>query len=206
MEVNRDSSRKRLLKFTRRAFRLLPKLNEPRILDLGCGSGVVTIELARLSRGEVIGIDVAQSVLDELNRKTEREDPSNRVKTKKCSMVQLDFPDESFEVIWAEGSMYAIDFEKGLEEWRRLLKPNGFLVIHDRIRTMADKLEKIHNLGYRLTNHFLLPEDAWWTEYYRPLEDRIKGLYKRHGNNPEALGILKEVQSEIDTVKRDPKE
>ena len=185
---------------------MLPKLDEPRILDVGCGSGVVTIELARLSKGEVIWIDIDQSVLDELNRKTERENLSNRVKTKKCSMIELDFPDENFEIIWAEGSLYAIDFERGLKEWRRLLKPNGFLVVHDKIRTMTDKIEKIHNLGYKLTNYLLLPEDAWWTEYYKPLENRIKGLRERRSNDADALRVLEEVQNEIDMVKRNPKE
>ena len=38
-EIDRDSSRERLLKYTRKTFKLLPKLDKPRILDAGCGSG-----------------------------------------------------------------------------------------------------------------------------------------------------------------------
>ena len=206
LEMDLDSSRKRLLKYTRRAFKSLPKLDKPRVLDVGCGSGVVTIELARLSNGVVTGIDIDQSILDVLNRKIERESLSNRVQTKKCSMVELDFSNESFDIIWAEGSLHAIGFERGLEKWRRLLKPNGFLVVHDEIRSVTDKLVKIHNLGYRLADHFLLPENAWWTEYYRPLENRIRELRERYRSAPEALRILGKVQNEIDMVKRSPKE
>jgi ubiquinone/menaquinone biosynthesis C-methylase UbiE len=205
-EIDRDSSRKRLLKYTRKAFKLLPNLDKPRILDAGCGSGLPTIELAKLSKGKVVGVDIDQSLLDKLNRKIEREDLSNRVETRKCSMLKLDLPDESFEIIWFEGATRAIGFEKGLKEWRRLLKPNGFLVIHDEIKTVANKLEKTQSLGYKLINYFQLPEDAWWTEYYRPLENRVKGLCEKYKNNSEALRVLEEVQNEIDMVKGNPKE
>jgi len=54
----KEGIRERLLKYTRRAFRMLPKLDKPCILDIGCGSGVPTVGLARLSGGEVIGIDI----------------------------------------------------------------------------------------------------------------------------------------------------
>lgn len=205
-KINRDYFRQRLLKYTKKAFRLLPKLDKSHILDVGCGSGVPTIELAKLSGGEIIGIDINQSLLDKLNRKIEEEGFSDRVKTMKCSLFEIDFPDESFDIIWAEGSIWIIGFEKGLKEWRRLLKPNGFLVVHDAIKTVSNKLEKITSFGYKLINHFSLPEDAWWTEYCKPLEIRIKDLYMKYKDNSEAFKILRKYQNEIDMVKRNPKE
>ena len=203
-EIN-DHFRERLNKYTRRAFQMLPKIENPHILDIGCGSGVPTIELAKLSGGEIIGIDINQSSLNELNRRIEEEGFSDRVRTMRCSLFEIDFPDESFDIIWAEGSIWVIGFEKGLKEWRRLLKPNGFLVVHDEMRTVSNKLKKIPSYGYKLVNHFQLPEDAWWTEYYRPLEKRIKELYMKY-KDTEALKILKKHQNEIDMVKRNPKE
>jgi len=183
---------------------MLPKLEKPRILDIGCGSGVPTIELARLSDGEIIGIDINQSLLDKLNRKIEEEGFSNRVKTVKCSLFEMDFPDESFDIIWAEGSISIIGFEKGLKEWNRLLKPNGFLVVHDEIKTVLNKLKKILGCGYQLINYFPLPKDAWWIEYYRLLEIRIRELSMKYNNDPEALKILKKHQNEINMVKKNP--
>lgn len=202
----KDHFREQFNKYTRKAFQMLPKLEKPRILDIGCGSGAPTIELAKLSDGEIIGIDINQSLLDKLNSKIEEEGFSGRVKTMKCSLFEMDFPDESFDIIWAEGSIWIIGFEKALEEWRRLLKPNGFLVVHDEIKTVSNELKKIPRCGYKLINHFQLPEDAWWTEYYRPLEIRIKELYMKYKNNSGALKILKKYQDEIDMVKRNPKE
>ena len=205
-EINQDHFRERLNKYTRKAFQMLPELEKPRILDIGCGSGVPTIELAKLSNGEIIGIDINQSLLDKLNRKIEEEGFSNRMKTMKCSLFEIDFPDESFDIIWAEGSISIIGFEKGLKEWNRLLKTNGFLVVHDEIKTVSNKLKKIPSCGYKLINYFSLPEDVWWIEYYRPLEIRIKELRIKYNNDPEALKILKKFQNEIDMVKKNPKD
>ena len=200
-EIDRDSSRKRLLKYTRKAFELLPGLDRPRILDVGCGSGVQTIELAMLSKGELVGIDIDQFLLNKLNVKIEREGLSNRVETRAGSVFELDFPDESFEIIWAEGTARAISFDKALKELRRLLKPNGYFVVHDEIRFIERKLEKLPSLGYKLVDQFLLPEDAHWIEYYKPLEERIKGLFEKYRNNSEARKMLEKVQNEIDMVK-----
>lgn len=185
---------------------MLPELEKPRILDIGCGSGVPTIELAKLSNGKIIGIDIDQLLLDQLNRKIEENGFSNRIKTIKCSLFEIDFPDESFDIIWAEGSIHIIGFEKGLREWSRLLKTNGYLVVHDEVKNISDKLKKIPHYGYKLINYFTLPEDAWWIDYYRPLEIRIKKLRIKYKNDPEALKAFKKHQNEIEMVIKNPKD
>jgi len=129
--TQKDHLRENLSKYTRKAFQMLPELDGPRILDLGCGRGVPTMQLARLSEGQIIGLDINQTFLDELTKKIKDAGLSNRVRTLKRSMLKMDFPGESFNLIWAEGSISKIGFERGLKEWRRFLKPNGFLVVHD---------------------------------------------------------------------------
>jgi hypothetical protein len=79
-------------------------------------------------------------------------------------------------------------------------------VIHDEIKTVSNRREEISSLGYKVVNQFFLPEDAWWIEYYRPLENRIKGPRKKYGNNREILRSLRKVQDEIDMVKGKPEE
>jgi len=201
-EINQDCFREHLNKYTIKAFQMLPKLDKPRILDIGCGSGVPTIELARLSDGEIIGIDINQSLLDKLNRRIEEEGFSNRVKTMKCSLFEIDFLDESFDIIWAEGSISIIGFERGLKEWNRLLKTNGFLVVHDEVKSISNKLEKIPNCGYKLLNYFSLPEDAWWIEYYGPMKKRIQELSIRYAEHPGILRVLDKKKEEIEMIKK----
>jgi len=90
-ELDIDHFRKIFSKYTVETFRKLPKLEKPRILDIGCGSGVPTMELARLSNGEIIGIDIDQKLLDRLSRKIEQEGLTNRVKAIKCSLLDINF-------------------------------------------------------------------------------------------------------------------
>jgi ubiquinone/menaquinone biosynthesis C-methylase UbiE len=204
-ELDIDSFRKVFSKYTIEAFRKLPKLEKPRILDIGCGSGVPTMELAKLSDGEIIGIDINQKKLDRLNKKIEEEGLTGRVKAINCSLLDITFPGNSFDIIWAEGSITTLGVEKSLRRWNRLLKPHGFLVVHDEIKHFFKERNKISSFGYKFVEHFSLPVDAWWEEFYSPLEIRIKELYKKYSNDPTALEELNIHQTEIDIVRASPK-
>jgi ubiquinone/menaquinone biosynthesis C-methylase UbiE len=211
------------LEYTRKAFQMLPKMERPNILDIGCGKGEPTIELANLSNGLVTGLDIDQPSLDELKKKAEELNLSGRIKTLKCSMFDMDLPDERFDVTWAEGSIWFLGFEKGLREWRRFIKPNGFLVVHEMcwlrpdpplemrdhweksypgIRTIKENLDMIPGCGYIVIGHFPLPEDAWWDLYYGPLAERIQPLRKKYGDDPESLAVLDKEQKEIDLYRK----
>lgn len=147
---------------------MLPHMDKPRILDIGCGSGIPTLELARLSRGEVIGIDIDQPALDKFARQTREAGLTDRVQATNRSILDMNFPDEHFDIIWSEGSIYAIGFERGLQEWRRFLRPGGFMVIHDEQANVKEKLEQIANCGYELVGYFTLSKETWWKEYFAP--------------------------------------
>lgn len=197
-ELHEDKLREGFSKYTKKAYRMLPELTNPRILDIGCGSGIPTIELAKLSGGQIIGLDINQPSLTELKKKIEKEGLVNRVKTVKCSMLEMNFLDESFDIIWSEGLIFKIGFEKGLKEWGRLLKPGGFMVIHDEIKDTAEKLKLISGCGYKLLNHFPLPHDTWLTEYYSPLEKRIGKLSTKYTGHPEIITALNKKREEIE--------
>jgi len=203
-QLRKERIRKRLLKYTRKAFRMLPELDKPRILDVGCGSGVPTMELARLSNGEIIGLDINQDLLDVLARKIEKAGLSDRVKAVKCSIFDMEFLDESFDIIWAEGSIYVIGFKRGLQEWKRFLKPNGFMVIHDEKGNINEKLEQISSCGYELLGYFILNEDTWWAEYFAPLEKLIGETQTKYADDAKVPGELHTAQQEIDMFKKNP--
>jgi SAM-dependent methyltransferase len=202
--VRRDMIRKRLLKYTRKAFRVLPRMEKPRILDIGCGSGLPTLELARLSQGEVIGIDIDQRALGRLTTEIREAGLTGRVKALNRSMFDMGFVDASFDVIWSEGSIYAIGFERGLREWKRLLKPNGFMVVHDEQGNLKEKLEQISNCGYELPSYFVLGEETWRTEYFAPLEKLMTQSRRRYDDNPEVLEELRQCQEEFDMFEEHP--
>ena len=52
---------------TKKAYLMLKDLPEnPRILDIGCGPGMQTIELAKLSGGQIVAVDNHQPFLEQL--------------------------------------------------------------------------------------------------------------------------------------------
>jgi SAM-dependent methyltransferase len=223
-QAAKDRVRERLNKFTIKAFQMLPKLEKPQILDVGCGSGVPTMELAKLSNGQITALDISQSLLDRLARKIEKAGLSERIKIVRCSMFDMDFPDESFDIIWAEGSTFIIGFERALREWRCLLRPKRFLVAHEMtwshpdppqevynywkglaasgIRTVPEYLEQIPACGYDVVGYFTLPEDVHWIKYYSPLERRIQELRLKYVNDSKALEVIDKEQQEIEVARK----
>jgi len=211
------------LEFTRKAFGLVPKLSRPLILDVGCGKGSVTLELARLGEGRIIGLDISSEDLEKLRERAKEEGLSERIETVNRSMFEMKFPDASFDLIWAEGSIWIIGFEKGLEKWRGLLKPGGFMVVHEMawlksdpprdirdywirrnpdIKTVDQYSEIISKQGYQPISHFALPPELWWKEYYGPLENRVRTLREKYHQKPWALNALDSEQLEISLFKR----
>jgi ubiquinone/menaquinone biosynthesis C-methylase UbiE len=205
LEINHDLLRARFNRYTRKAFRLLPKLDKPLILDIGCGTGEPILELTQLSDGQIIGIDIDQNALDRLSEKIKKANLTERVKTIKCSMTNMTFPDKSFDIIWAEGTIFIIGFQKGLKEWRQFLKPAGFLVVHDEMSDIQKRLSLIPICDYKLVDYFIISKDVWWDEYYFPLEKKIKELRIKYGDNIEVQNILDKEQSYVDEFNRNPR-
>ncbi len=201
----KDRLRKRLLKYLRKAFRMLPALDKPHILDIGCGSGVPTIELARLSGGPVIGFDINEALVDRLKKKVEKAGLSDRVTALKCSVFDMDFPAESFDIIWAEGSIARVGFSAGLREWRRFLKPGGFLVVHDEEGNVEEKVSQVSTQGYDLLHSFILDEEAWWDEYFTPLERKIRETRAKRPTDPKLLALLDSDEREVEMVRQNPR-
>ncbi len=202
--VERDRIRENLNQYTRRAYQLLPGTDKPNILDIGCGSGVPTLELARLSNGSILAIDIDRELIEILREKIDAAGLAHRIRAEARSILDLDYPDQSFDIVWAEGSVYVIGFRKGLSEWRRFIKPKGFLVVHDELKEMIGKLRAIPECGYDLLDRFELSADIWREEYYGPLEEHIRALRKKYGGDPEMQKLIEKEEREIDWAKRNP--
>jgi len=210
-------------KYTQKAFEMIPTIKNPLILDIGCGPGLQTVELAKLTGGRIIAIDIHQPYLDQLKKLTEKEKLSDKIEIQNKSMFKMDFPKEYFDIIWAEGSIFIIGFEQGLREWKKFVKKNGYLAIHEMtwlkdnppkeisdywekvypaISNIEKNLEIIRKCNYKVVGYFPLPEDAWWELYYTPLEKRLQNMKTKYKNNSEALRMIKEEELEIDLFRK----
>ncbi|MDD1764347.1 MAG: hypothetical protein LUQ70_06490 [Methanobacteriaceae archaeon] len=109
----------------------------------------------------------------------------------------MNFPEESFDIIWAEGSIFAVGFETGLKDWRPLIKKQGFLVVHDDYQDHLHKLQLMGKCGYQLLDSFFISHQAWWSEYYQPLEKQIQELQIKSITDFELQIVLKKEEDEI---------
>ncbi|MFW9951114.1 MAG: methyltransferase domain-containing protein [Candidatus Thorarchaeota archaeon] len=197
--------RKTFLKYMRITFNLLPKMDRPKILDPGCGSGIPTLELADLTNGDIIAIDIDQELIDILVKKIKERDLTNRINTKKMDFLKNDFLNNYFDLIWEEGVLQVIGFKRSLKECYRILKPGGFLVLCQSLNNLRKIQKLIIKSGFKLFNKFELPENCWWTEYYEPLQMKLEEI-KDSKENLTFIKNIKSVEAEIRMVKSNPKE
>lgn len=209
---------------TRKAYETIGnQLNKPGILDVGCGSGRQTLDLLSISDGNIIAVDNYLPYINELNEKLNRYDLTSRASAIREDMFNLNFNDASFNLIWSEGAIYIIGFEKGLLEFKRLLKPGGFIAVteiswlvnnpsrdsfefwiknYPGINTIEKNLLIIEQCGYRFIDSFVLPEKDWLDNYYSHLQININRMREKYSGYKKALDIINAEQYEIDLYKR----
>ena len=114
---------------TLRALEFVPDRPGMRIADIGCGTGGQTITIARNRDCTITAVDLLPELLEEFRTRIKKAGLENRVTAIQGSMDALPFSPGEFDVIWAEGSIYNIGFERGLREWRQYLKPGGIIAV-----------------------------------------------------------------------------
>lgn len=159
------------------------------IADLGCGTGGQTMILGQHAPGRITGLEVSSDFIQIFNRNAAQLGLQDKVTGIVGSMDNLPFEKESLDLIWSEGAIYNIGFERGLNEWRKYLKQDGYVAvteaswftgerpaeIHDfwmlhypGIDTIPVKVAQMQKAGYVPVATFILPENCWTEHYFRP--------------------------------------
>jgi len=99
------------------------------VLDYGAGTGRVSAAVAeRLPRGRVIAVDENPEMIARLR---ERFAEVQNVEVIQVADNRLELPDASVERILAVNLLHEVRGERALEEMRRLLRPEGMLLVVD---------------------------------------------------------------------------
>ncbi len=193
------------------------------VLDIGCGTGVQSLVLAENINGEISVLDNYQPFLDVIKEKASKTKLNAQIECLCRDMNELDFDSSSLDLIWAEGSIYIIGFEKGLEKVFPLLKSGGYAVFSDmnyrkanppkevvdlfleecpNMMAVKQNIQMIHQSDYELVDYFLLEQNAHWEPYYKPLEKRLVVFRGKYEGEEKAMELIESIQHEIDLYKK----
>lgn len=189
-----------------------------KIADIGCGTGASTIVLAEELNAHITAIDFSDDFIRVLHKRAKERTVTHKIKTIVGCMEELPFDDEEYDVIWSEGAIYNMGFEKGVRDWKRYLKPDGILAVSEitwltknypkelqdyweaeypEIDTAAAKIAVLEDAGYSLAGYFYLPETCWLENYYIPLQEKFEEFLERHSQCKDAVEIIENEKKEI---------
>ncbi len=197
---------------TLRALSFIPGISaDTKIADLGCGTGSSTLVLAKHTEAHIIALDLFPQFIDKLKVRVNEAGVAQSVDTVVGSMELLPFEKEYFDIIWSEGAIYNIGFDRGMKEWNGFLKKGGYIAVteaswftderpekieqfwldaYPEMDTIAHKIAQMQGAGYKLVAAFVLPDECWTINYYGPQHDAQKHFLKKHAGNGTAESLV----------------
>lgn len=197
--------------------------NDARIADIGCGTGGQTMVLAEHVPGHITGIDLFPDFIEIFNANSRKRSLQNRVDGIVGSMDRLPFEDETLDLIWSEGAIYNIGFERGLNQWHRLLKKGGFIAVseaswftvarpdeidrfwkdaHPEIDLISNKVAQMENAGYVPVATFVLPENCWTDHFYAPQVSVQAQFLEKYPGDQNAAELVENQRHEAELYDR----
>lgn len=185
--------------------------NESRIADIGSGTGGQTMVLAQHAPGNITAIDLFPVFIDQLNANAHKQNLQDRVKGIVGSMDNLPFQHEELDLIWSEGAIYNIGFERGLNEWRKYLKAGGYIAVteaswftdirpteiddfwmdaYPEIDTIPNKVAQLQKAGYIPVATFILPECCWTENFFVPQAAIQEAFLRKHAGSKAAKDLV----------------
>ena len=191
--------------------------HESRIADIGCGTGGQTMILAQQVPGKITGIDLFPRFIDLFNQNAKKLDLHNKAIGTVGSMDNLPFDENELDLMWSEGAIYNIGFERGLREWRKFIKHCGYIAVsevswftderpaeieefwldaYSEIDTIPRKMAQLQSAGYVPTACFALPEVCWTDRFYAPQAAVQKAFLELHAGNDAAEAFIENQRHE----------
>lgn len=209
---------------TQKALSFIPTLNEnSKIADIGCGTGGQTLTLAKHTQGMITALDLFPKFIDSLTQRTQKSNLDHRITGQVGNMENMPFKEEELDLIWSEGAIYNIGFEKGLNTWKKYLKEEGFLAVteiswitkerpaeieeywkreYPEIDSISNKVAQIEKANYSPIATFILPEECWTENYYAQESAIEDDFLRKYPNNETAKEWVKREKDEIKLYKQ----
>lgn len=197
--------------------------SETSIADLGCGTGSQTMVLAQNTEAKITALDLYAGSIDKLNATAEELGLQDRVKGVVGSMDALPFRRDEFDIIWSEGAIGNIGFEKGLNNWKHFLKQDSYIAVTyeswftdsrpteiekwwvdavPEIATIGQNILTMQKAGFIPVAVFTLPNSCWTENYFAPQRARRVEYLKQHAGNKTVKEFVGFMEHEEDLFSR----
>ena len=188
------------------------------ILDIACGVGSSTVLLADCFKNSTVeAVDLFRHYLSVLDEKIAENGLGERVFSYQMDMRDLDFANEDFDIVFCEASIEIIGFKRGLKEWKRLLKPNGYMIVSDvswigrpssesvrfwkniyaEVAAIENKISEIESEGYEFVDYVTVSKSDWY-DYYDKLERNLNSL----SSDKSAKDFVRQIKKEINHYRK----
>lgn len=193
----RDDCRDNLTTYTKEAFKYLPDMNVPRILDIGCGTGVPALSIAQLIDCSITCIDTDKDLFDYFKEKIQEYKLQENIEVINKSILDTTFPESYFDIILAEGIFNITGFKKGFGHTIPFLKSGGYFLIHDELLGREKKMELIKKYNCELLKEIIIGQDIWEERYINCLKKSIIQLKNSKPSVTGKIKILSALQDEV---------
>lgn len=194
-----------------------------RVADFGCGTGAQTMVLAQHVKGDITGLDLFPHFINIFNNNAGELHIEERVTGIVGSMENLSFEKDTFDLIWSEGAIDNIGFEKGVSYWNGFLKKGGCIAVTSPSWLTEEHIAEVekfwsdagsgldtvgHNIkimekhGYRFIAAFALPDTCWTENYFIPRGAKEAALLKKYAGNAMVEDAVKNSRYEVELYSR----
>ncbi|MDR0732919.1 MAG: class I SAM-dependent methyltransferase, partial [Dysgonamonadaceae bacterium] len=154
--------------------------------------------------GNISGLDFCPDFINVFNDNAKKLNLHERVHGIVGSMDNLPFQKEEFDLIWSEGAIDNIGFEKGINYWNGFLKKDGYIAVTCpswftderpseiekfwgdagcKLDTIGHNVLIMQKAGYVPVAAFALPEECWTDNYFTPRETALRALLEKYTGN-----------------------
>lgn len=134
----------------KKVIRILKKYQPRKILDVATGTADLAIAEAKLLPDEVVGVDIADQMLDFGRKKIVKKKLQHIISLENGDSENLRFPDNSFDAVTvAFGVRNFEDLDKGLREMYRVLNPGGVAVILEFSSPRRFPVKQVYNFYFK---------------------------------------------------------
>jgi demethylmenaquinone methyltransferase/2-methoxy-6-polyprenyl-1,4-benzoquinol methylase len=170
-------------RWRRRAVRKVAPLlaANAQVLDVGCGTGDLSIELFENTAARVIGLDFCRPMLELARQK------ASTIPFIEGDGLRLPFADGTFDAITAGFALRNLaSVEDGLEEFRRVLRPGGVVVILEFSQPTVPGVRKFVRFYYSR----LLPAIGAWVSGSRKAYEYLPNSIEKFPNQEKLAGMM----------------